>query len=355
MLGCCCVRKRTPRPALLLLLLLLRLRRRRPTATQPAATCTSNFLHHGMWWRHSLVWLCLGCTGGLAALPATPGGGLPVPGRQLLDDVGDSVVATWQQARAKARAALERARGAIPRSGLGARRGKEASLGVDVAALERLSWGLLRSDPQLWGSPAAESRGVTVWKRWLPKGEYGSENSMVKSVATVAASPAALFDLIFDSSRTREYNPFSVGRTDVAVVGKTTKIVWNRTAPPGAKKCDFCTLMHGLQFPNGTHVIMTTATEHPSAQPTAEFQRSHVLVGINLMEPVDGGTRLTVINHVKTAGVAPFLAEQVAARSAINFVQKVKAVFSGDEETEEDCPDGEACANPAPAALAAAT
>ena len=49
---------------------------------------------------------------------------------------------------------------------------------------------------------------------------------------------------------------------------------------------DFCTLMHGEVFTNGTFMLMTTATEHPKAKPSSDYLRSEIVLGINYMVPM---------------------------------------------------------------------
>lgn len=209
-------------------------------------------------------------------------------------------------------------------------KGSNESPSSDTETLASTAWKYLLDDT-LWGEPVTSSEGVTVWKHWPPKDTYGSENSFVKSRSLVSASPGDIFDMIYDSSRTKEYNKYSVGRTDAVELGKTTKIVWNRTAPPGTKRPhDFCTLMHGETFTNGTQLLMTCATEHPKVKPSKEYLRSEILLGVNLMVPIsEGQTELTCINHVKTKGVPTFLAERVSAGSAIDFVRQVRQICGG--------------------------
>lgn len=70
----------------------------------------------------------------------------------------------------------------------------------------------------------AESSGIKAWKFWLPKDTYGSQNSVVKAQGIVNASPEAIFNMIYDSDRTKEYNKYSIGRTDIEHLAKTTKV-----------------------------------------------------------------------------------------------------------------------------------
>jgi hypothetical protein len=195
----------------------------------------------------------------------------------------------------------------------------------------------------MWGSPVLSVVGpngqITAWKYWLPQEEYGRANSVVKAQGIVKATPQEIFDMIFDSSRTKEYNKYSVGRTDVQMLsGKHSKVVWNRTNPPGTKKPhDFCTLMHGQAYSgNGTHLLMTKATEHPQVKPSKDFLRSEILLGVNLMKPIGSKlTELTTITHVKTTGVPAFLAEKFAASSAVDFIKTVDTVLGSAPETKE--------------------
>ena len=218
--------------------------------------------------------------------------------------------------------------------------GEKASNNEEIEELERRSWHFLLS-PSLWGSPVHTIDGpcgpIVAWKYWLPKDDYGSANSMVKAQGIVRASPEEIFEMIFDSSRTKEYNKYSVGRTDVETKGPKTKIVWNRTNPPGTKRPhDFCTLMHGRVYPkNGTNLLMTTATDHAKAKTSSEFLRSEILLGVNQMRVIGPGrTELTTISHVKTCGVHPFLSEKFAASSAVDFIKRVDEVLGGTEEAE---------------------
>ena len=222
----------------------------------------------------------------------------------------------------------------MPGSGRGGR--ADEDMRSTVKQLSARSWKFLLDD-NLWGTPVIDTSEGKVWKHRLPSDAYGAANSVVKAKGLVAATPEAIFEMIFDSSRTKEYNKYSVGRADIDTVAgcPKSKIVWNRTNPPGTKKPhDFCTLMHGVSFPagNGTYLIMTTAVEHPKAKPSSNYLRSEILLGVNLMKPVPGRagvTELTTVNHVKTTGVPAFLSEKVAAKSAIDFIRKVDTVLGG--------------------------
>jgi len=203
-----------------------------------------------------------------------------------------------------------------------------------LAALEARAWGLLADSPQ-WGAPAATVESpagrISAWTQKLPKGELGCGASMVRARGLVRATPQELFDLVWDSSRVLEYNKYSGGRTDLATLGPLTKVVWNRTRPPGAKPQDFCTVLHGVVHPhNGTLLMLSKATTHPAAPPSSAFARSEVLLGANLMRPVGPRlTEVTTVSHVQTNGIPSFLVERVAASSAAGFIKTVDELLGG--------------------------
>ncbi|KAG5187597.1 hypothetical protein JKP88DRAFT_149175, partial [Tribonema minus] len=136
--------------------------------------------------------------------------------------------------------------------------------------------------------------GVTVWKKWLPKGVYGSQYPCVKATAVVEVNAEAFVDLILDSSRVLEYNRYSRGRDDVARLGPHTKIVWNRTQPPLTGKVhDFCTLMHVDRRDGGGATVTTRATDHERAPRLRGAVRSEIVLGVTVVEPLAPG-RATV-------------------------------------------------------------
>jgi len=207
-----------------------------------------------------------------------------------------------------------------------------------LAALESRSWGFLAESPQ-WGQPAATTKSpagqIVAWTQKLPKGEPGSGSSVVKARGLVRATPQEVFDLVWDSSRVFEYNKYTGGRTDVATLGPKTKVVWNRTRPPGAKPQDFCTILHGVpQAKDGTLLLLSTATTHAAVAPSAAFARSEVLLGANLLRPVGPKlTEVTTVSHVVTNGIPSFLVERVAASSAADFIKTVDEVLGGKSST----------------------
>ena len=206
-----------------------------------------------------------------------------------------------------------------------------------VIDLQNRAWFYLLSEDSFWSS-SQTSQSVTglltAWKHRLPSDVYGSACSVVKAKGIVRASPSEIFEMIYDSLRTKEYNKYSIGRSDIAILGPKTKIVWNRTNPPGTKRPhDFCNLMYGLIFPkNGTHILMTTSTNHPAAKLSDSYLRSEIIIGVNLLRPIGPRlTEITTINHIKTCGVPSFMVEQFSSGVALDFIKKLDSILNPDE------------------------
>lgn len=97
-----------------------------------------------------------------------------------------------------------------------------------------------------------EENNVKVWKCKRPISASGTKGAekwpCIKATTVIDTSPRKLAELLMDSSRVHLTNKFSQGRTDVHIIDKSTKIVWNRSRIPFTfKPYDFCTMMHCLE------------------------------------------------------------------------------------------------------------
>jgi hypothetical protein len=174
---------------------------------------------------------------------------------------------------------------------------------------------------------------ATVWTYQLPPDVYGSENLVLKTKGIVHGSANDIFELFFNSSRAREYNKYGIGRVDIEdnVFGqRLTKIVWNRTKPPGTTKPhDFCTLMHARKFSNGTIAMFSTAVEHTRAARSSLYFRSEILLGSTLIVPLQNGmTEVTTINHVKSCGLPSYLCNKLSPMASLSFIRDLDALFT---------------------------
>ncbi|CAM9294264.1 unnamed protein product [Pylaiella littoralis] len=176
----------------------------------------------------------------------------------------------------------------------------------------------------------AQRSGVTVWKKYFPKDEYGHRYPCVKARGIIEGSAAEVMGMIVDSARVLEYNRYSRGRTDIEHLGPHTKIVWNKAQPPLSKKLhDFCTLMHmqPLDGEEGSFMLITRATEHPKAPLLDGHVRSEILLGVTILRPAEGDptkTEMTTVNHIISNGVPVMIADRVSTKNAIDFIQNVE-------------------------------
>ncbi|CAM9202226.1 unnamed protein product [Ectocarpus sp. 12 AP-2014] len=176
----------------------------------------------------------------------------------------------------------------------------------------------------------AHRGGVTVWKKYFPKDEYGYQYPCVKARGIIEGSAAEVMSMIVDSTRVLEYNRYSKGRTDIEHLGPHTKIVWNKAQPPLSKKLhDFCTLMHmqPLDDEEGSFMLITRATEHPKAPLLDGHVRSEILLGVTILRPAKGDptrTEMTTVNHIVSNGVPVMIADRVSTKNAIDFIQNVE-------------------------------
>eukprot|EP00752_Nemacystus_decipiens_P001578 g1539.t1 len=176
----------------------------------------------------------------------------------------------------------------------------------------------------------AQRDGVTVWKKYFPKDEYGYKYPCVKARGIIEGSAAEVMGMIVDSTRVLEYNRYSKGRTDIEHLGPHTKIVWNKAQPPLSKKLhDFCTLMHmqPLDDEEGSFMLITRATEHPKAPLLDGHVRSEILLGVTILRPAKGDparTEMTTVNHIVSRGVPVMIADKVSTKNAIDFIHNVE-------------------------------
>ena len=179
--------------------------------------------------------------------------------------------------------------------------------------------------------------GIHVWtgQTKREKGDqvfYGAAAPFIKTRSIVPMSPVELIDLMLDSSRVKIYNKFSTGRFDLwKSEDERTKIVQNTNNVPMQKKpLRSTTLLHacpvaGKADAESSWLLLSRAV---GPQPEdKDLGTSDILLGVNLLEPIgDDKCRLTAITHVYSSAVPGMLAERLGVKSAINFVNDLRAV-----------------------------
>jgi len=127
----------------------------------------------------------------------------------------------------------------------------------------------------------------------------------------VPGSPAAFRDLLWDNTRTPEYNKFCLGRSTQLVLGDEaiTKVVQSETKVPfTGMTVQLSTLMHTVQLEDGSYVIACR-----SLKPKGEA-KNEILWGVNLIRPVPNEPHksdLVNLSQVRSALVPNFLTNRV--------------------------------------------
>lgn len=170
---------------------------------------------------------------------------------------------------------------------------------------------------------------------------YGSQLPFIKTRSVLPLSVHEMVDLLMDSSRVQTYNPWSLGRRDCWVHDAYTKIVKNRIQPPlGSKAMVSTTLLHArpcvktptIAGSDGDWIVVSRSIGGGNvvrfAEPDdATAGRSDILLGVNLLQPIDDDScLLTAITHVYSSAVPNMLAERLGIKSAIKFVKDMRSL-----------------------------
>jgi len=180
------------------------------------------------------------------------------------------------------------------------------------------------------------SKETLIWSgKFTSSNAFQSEIPLFLSRGIVPGSPFDFLELLWDSSRTSEYNRFCLGRINLLVIeqGPESHFVRNDQGIRGSKivksqtKVPFTginvvlsTLMHMCQLEENTFLIVSRSLNsgragyHTSTRHVQEGGKSELLWGVNLLRPVPGKpnmTDLTSVSHVSSSLVPHFLASRV--------------------------------------------
>lgn len=183
---------------------------------------------------------------------------------------------------------------------------------------------------------------IRVWTGKCAKEDstsyYGAQLPFIKTRSIIPLAVDEMVDLLMDSSRVQSYNPWSLGRRDcwVADNGTRTKIVKNRVQPPlGSKVMVSTTLLHArpaTSAADGSWIVVSRSVGgfHFAEADDATAGRSDILLGVNLLQPVDDTSCiLTAVTHVYTSAVPTMLAERLGVKSAVKFVKDMRSLKDG--------------------------
>ena len=224
---------------------------------------------------------------------------------------------------------------------------------------------------------------VFVWHGKFEHGGFGSDLPVVKARGLVFCSAQELVSLLLDSTRTKEYNKMSIGRTDEhyfhrnALPGVTdemseaacdnegegaetntgdvtcwdelpgeTRILRSLSKPPMVKPVELLTLYHARELGadagqiDGYLIVSRSIWETECCVPAeggggkksdSSATRTEMLLGAQLIRSVDNADRpqceLTTINHLSSKSIPMMMAKKVGLMTAASFIRDIQGVF----------------------------
>lgn len=191
---------------------------------------------------------------------------------------------------------------------------------------------------------SASSKDVLVWSGSFKHGLYASEIPAFRSAGVMDVSSKKLMELLVDSTRVKEYNKISLGRTDVVTFdgsldkegpfGKSiTKVMRAESKPPMMSNVALTTLLHAKQLPDASgYLIVTRAVHRPGEESSvATSMKPEIVIGVNLImdfdDNIDGGKKRCLminVNHMYSPMVPMYIAKRLAVTSAHKFVNDIR-------------------------------
>ena len=203
--------------------------------------------------------------------------------------------------------------------------------------------------------PPAHSKqeeAVLLWTGKFQHGLYGSELPAVRAAGIIPAPPKALFELLIDSDRVKEYNKLSLGRQDLMVLQDTTcrtlnspkdhgpfghavvtKVMRSTSKPPLVSQMELVSMLHAQELEDGSgYLIVTRAVTLPEEDRRGnDHDNPKILLGVNVIKRIQGDPdRSVMINmiHMRSPMVPMMIANRIGASSAANFIKDLRVAFS---------------------------
>ena len=174
---------------------------------------------------------------------------------------------------------------------------------------------------------------------------YGSDYPFFLAQGIVPISPLGLLRMLWDSTRTGEYNKYCLGRSDVVIVQDDilsggscgTKVIKSETKVPFtgmSVTMSVCMHARALDGLNGGYVIVSrslncgVAGSHVgSSRGVEKGSTSEILIGVNLLLPLpDGNCNLISVSQVSANLVPPFLAKKIGLMGVQDFFNNVRSM-----------------------------
>jgi hypothetical protein len=199
---------------------------------------------------------------------------------------------------------------------------------------------------------------VCTWTgKYFGEKYHGSDNAFFMAQGVVGGSPKEIFDLLWDSQRTKEYNKHCVYREDVfsvldddpdddsdeaekatnkdfcgaKIISSETKIPFTKMSVP--LSAVMCAKLLGDRPEDGYLIFSRSLNHghkgyHSSKTPGhCKAGKNEVILGINIMRPVPGRPELSdliSISQVDASILPPFLRPRVGIMAVEDFFKNVR-------------------------------
>lgn len=173
-----------------------------------------------------------------------------------------------------------------------------------------------------------------------------SEVPLFLARGVVPMSPREMLNLLWDNSRTPEYNNYCLGRKTLVELGdsqfdckseddifcKGSKVIRSETRVPFTSMSVFLNcLMHARSFDDGYVIVSRSVHEGPRGSSTKEVrlaeQKNEILWGINVLRRVPNHPHLsdmTSLSQVRSGMVPKFLVKKIGLMGIEDFFKNVR-------------------------------
>ncbi|KAL3924801.1 MAG: hypothetical protein SGARI_005966 [Bacillariaceae sp.] len=183
---------------------------------------------------------------------------------------------------------------------------------------------------------------VLIWSgKYRGPKYHGSDNAVFMARGVVNGSPREFTSMLWDSNRTREYNNYCLGRSDVVVLNDEisngghcgAKVIKSETKVPFTGLSVFLSaVMHARALgdrPEDGYIIFSRSLTTGragchvgTATGVDESNKNEIILGINIMRPVPGQrdmTDLISVSQVAANMIPPFLAFRIGMMGVEDF------------------------------------
>jgi hypothetical protein len=188
---------------------------------------------------------------------------------------------------------------------------------------------------------------VLIWSGKFKGPKYlGCDNPLFMARGVVNGSPRDFTMMLWDSTRTREYNNYCLGRKDVIVMNDElsnggshgAKVIKSETKVPFTSLSVFLSVvMHAKPLgdnPEDGYVIFSRSLDTGRAgyhvgktNHVDQSNKNEIILGVNIMRPVPGRPDLTdliSVSQVNASMVPPFLTFKIGMMGVEDFFKNVR-------------------------------